>query len=106
MTTYFFITGVAAFFGGWCGTVPISIVTWWILHRQNQIPASDPWFKISFVGSLAGLMLGTTVSSSVYEGIICMNAVLLSGIVGVVVGLVVGSIVGKAALPSLKQGAF
>jgi hypothetical protein len=103
MTSYFFVTGVAAFFGGWCGTVPISIVIWWILHHHHSPTPPDPWFKISFMGSLAGLMLGTTVSCSVYEGTLNMGAVLLSGIVGVVVGLVVGSIVGKISLPSLNQ---
>ena len=89
----------ASFFGGWCGTVPISVLIWYILHHHRPpTPDPDPWWKITFVGAFTGLVFGTLVNT------IAQDAALLTNIVSGFVGGVVGaSFVAKGTLSSIRK---
>jgi CDP-diglyceride synthetase len=89
---------VAGFLGGWCGSVPISLIIWWIIHHGGPPPPPDPWWKISIAGAIAGLIAGPLVVSMLHEPVTTMSVV-ASTLIGITAGSIVGGIVGHASLP-------
>lgn len=57
---------IAAFFGGWCGSVPLSVIIWWLIHHGGPPPPSpDPWYRDWFTSKVIGAVAGV-VSAYVY----------------------------------------
>jgi hypothetical protein len=51
---------IGAFFGGWCGSVPLSVLIWYIIHGKKPPPPPDPWrrewFVLKVIGGIAGVI--------------------------------------------------
>jgi hypothetical protein len=53
---------IAAFFGGWCGSVPISVIIQWLLRHGGNPPPPPPdpwygdWFLAKVIGAVAGVV--------------------------------------------------
>jgi hypothetical protein len=90
---------IAAFFGGWCGSVPISYIIWLIIHGRHPgpPPPPDPWWRISIVAAVVGCLAGTILVSSLNEPLTSMS-VLASAAIGYAAGSIAGGIVGRSSL--------
>jgi hypothetical protein len=95
MEKFNFISGASSFLGGWCGTVPISVIIWYILHHKPiPGPDPDPWWRITAVGTLVGTVVGIVLSA---------GSPLVGLATGFAAGVVGASIVGKSSLSSIKS---
>lgn len=97
------VLALAALLGGWCGTVPISVIIWWIIHHGTPPPPQpDPWWKIGIIGAVVGLIIGTLVVSATREDVTSMSIV-ASSIVGFTSGAIVGGIAARGSLPAARK---
>jgi hypothetical protein len=55
--------GIAAFFGGWCGSVPLALIIWWLLGKKGGPPPPPPpdgwrgdWLISKVIGAVAGVI--------------------------------------------------
>jgi drug/metabolite transporter (DMT)-like permease len=99
------VFALSAFLGGWCGTVPISVIIWWIIHHHHGTPPPpppDPWWKVSIIGAVVGAIVGTLVMSSTSEDVTSMSIV-ASSILGFTSGAIAGGIVARGTLSSFKN---
>jgi hypothetical protein len=100
MTSFSPIWAVASFLGGWCGTVPISVLIWYLIHHKQPPPPPppDPWWRISIVGAIVGCIVGTLVVSFTAEAV-TSSSIIASALVGYAAGSIAGGIVGRLSLP-------
>ncbi len=99
------VTTVAFFLGGWCGSVPFSLIVWWILHhRRPTPPPPDPWLKINIFGALSGLVVGFVVNAALVDAA-AVNSILIlqSFVTGAVAGAIGAGFAAKGALNSFKN---
>jgi CDP-diglyceride synthetase len=90
---------IGGFFGGWCGSVPISLIIWWIIHHGGPPPPQpDPWWKISIAGAITGAIVAPILLSFTGEGLTSIS-VAASVVIGYAVGAIAGGIAGRASLP-------
>jgi drug/metabolite transporter (DMT)-like permease len=93
---------IAAFFGGWCGTVPISLIIWWIIHHGTPPPPPDPWWKVGIIGAVVGAIIGTLIVSSTGEDVTSMS-IAASSIVGFTSGAIAGGIAARGSLTGARN---
>jgi hypothetical protein len=60
---------IAAFFGGWCGSVPLSVLIWWLLHgKRPPPPPPDPWRRdwvmMKVIGAVSGVIAAYIYSAA------------------------------------------
>ena len=99
MENFHFIYAIVGFFGGWCGSVPISLLIWWLIHHGPVPgPGPDPWpIKMGFIGGISGLVLTTILSGFIANTqIATADAVLMSAVTGILAGGVAGSFTPKS----------
>lgn len=97
MEKFNFMMSAASFFGGWCGSVPISVIIWYILHHKPiPGPDPDPWWRITIVGTLLGTIVGSTL------GMMSGGSVLVGLASGFAGGMVGASLVAKSSLSAIK----
>ena len=97
------VNAVAAFLGGWCGTVPISLIIWYILHGKVPPPPPDSFFKISMIGAFTGLVIGSIVSIAINSNTAAgAGSILVSGVTGIMAGAIAGGIAAKSALANVR----
>jgi hypothetical protein len=90
---------IGGFFGGWCGSVPISLIIWWIIHHGGPPPPQpDPWWKISIAGAIAGAIAAPILLSFTGEGITSISMA-ASVVIGYAFGAIAGGIAGRGSLP-------
>jgi hypothetical protein len=93
---------IGGFFGGWCGSVPISAFLWWLIHHfggpGGPPPPPDPFWRISIAGAIAGLIAAPILLSFTGEGLTSMSLT-ASVVIGYAFGAIAGAIAGRASLP-------
>jgi len=103
MQSFSLFGAAASFFGGWCGSVPMSVIIWYILHHHNPPPPGpDPWWRIAIIGALSGLAFGSLISAAELSSGALNSSVLVSLASGFIGGVVGASFAAKGALSSLK----
>jgi|ERR1700682_675877 len=99
MSSFNLTFAIASFLGGWCGTVPISVLIWYLIHHGHPVPPPpDPWWKISIAGAIVGCIAGTLLVSSLGEAVTSVS-VIASALIGYTAGSIAGGIVGRSSLP-------
>jgi hypothetical protein len=101
MNSFNLYLAIGGFFGGWCGSVPISLIVWWIIHhlgRPGPPPPPDPYWKISIAGAIAGVIAAPILLSFTGEALTSMS-LMASVVIGYAVGAIAGGIVGRGSLP-------
>ena len=94
-----------SFFGGWCGSVPLSFIIWYILHHRNPPlpPGPEPWRRISIVAALSGVVFATVVNAFISDAaVITASTMFTTAIAGVIGGTVGGGVVANGALQQIK----
>ena len=84
--------------GGWCGSVPISVIIWWIIHHGGPPPPPDPWWKISFAGLVCGLIAATAILSFTGEAVTSASLT-ASVVIGFAAGTIGGGMAARGSLP-------
>jgi hypothetical protein len=102
MNSFNLYWAIGGFVGGWCGSVPISAIIWWIIHHLGvpggPPPPPDPYWKISIAAAIAGVIVAPILLSFTGEGLTSMS-LLASIVIGYAVGAIAGGIVGRGSLP-------
>lgn len=104
-------TLAASFLGGWCGSVPISVFIWALIHGHKPTPGPqpDPWFKISLAGIAGGILTGIIITGfSVNKDVISSDISILTSIVeGIIGGVIASSLVAAFTIKkSLNQNSI